>query len=186
MRFAGLIISILLPIQIAFAKDGMRQDPIAAAGFSGSSCETGQTYCKLSDGETGCCPYYNGTCCRDGERCCPNGYECDESSGTCKIEHAAAVHRTTVEKPSSVQYVYCPDGSYCYDGETCCPYIYGGYSCCVYTFASCCANRLTCCPFGYICSGSYCYGDEKNFPFLKRHGKTIVQTMTPLKRGKGE
>ena len=179
MRFE-LIILICLPFQVIFA------NPIAAALGAGSSCETGQTYCKLSDSTTGCCPYYNGTCCRDGERCCPNGYECDESSGTCKIEHVTAVHRTTgtVEKPSSVQYVYCPDGSYCYNGETCCRFIYGGYTCCVYSYGNCCFGGFSCCPYGYICSGSYCYGDEKNFPFLKKHGK-ITQNMTPLKRGKG-
>ena len=89
-----LIISILLPIQIAFAKDGM-QNPIAAELSKGSSCETGQTYCKLSDRETGCCPYYDGTCCRDRECCCPNGYECNESSGTCKIDYTRLQFGTT-------------------------------------------------------------------------------------------
>lgn len=48
-----------------------------------SSCPTGQTCCKLSSGQYGCCPLPNADCCSDGVHCCPQGYTCDVSKGTC-------------------------------------------------------------------------------------------------------
>jgi hypothetical protein len=49
----------------------------------GSQCPDGNTCCKLSSGEWGCCPLPNAVCCSDGEHCCPQGYTCDVSAGTC-------------------------------------------------------------------------------------------------------
>eukprot|EP00731_Ephydatia_muelleri_P028876 Em0020g520a len=131
-----LIIATLVVIQIASAEDVSQN----------RNCKTGrQTICKMSDGEQGCCPYYNGTCCLNGEGCCPNGYDCDEASEMCRNGLKQQVlQQMKTENPKNVQ--------------------------------------QTCCPLGYICSGTACYADEKNFPFLKKHGKTITQTMAPLKR----
>ena len=169
-----LIIATLVVFQIASAEYVSQN----------RNCKTGrQTICKMSDGEQGCCPYYNGTCCLNGEGCCPNGYDCDEASEMCRNGLKQQVlQQMKTDNPKNVQYVICPDGSACYDGQTCCPYISGGYACCPFSYATCCSDRQTCCPLGYICSGTACYADEKNFPFLKKHGKTITQTMAPLKR----
>ncbi|XP_067650008.1 progranulin-like [Haliotis asinina] len=46
-------------------------------------CTEKQTCCKLPSGDWGCCPYQNATCCQDGRHCCPNGYTCDQSKGSC-------------------------------------------------------------------------------------------------------
>ena len=41
-----------------------------------SECPDGNTCCKLTSGEYGCCPLPNAVCCTDGEHCCPSGYTC--------------------------------------------------------------------------------------------------------------
>ena len=54
-------------------------------------------------------------------------------------------------------YVYCPDGTICYSGETCC-YAFGGtYGCCPYANAVCCSDGEHCCPYGYTCVYDTCY-----------------------------
>ena len=52
----------------------------------GSECPSGNTCCMLSSGGYGCCPYPNAVCCSDHEHCCPSGYTCDVSQGTCNHE----------------------------------------------------------------------------------------------------
>ena len=42
-----------------------------------SECPSGNTCCKLSSGQWGCCPLPKATCCSDGVHCCPNGYSCN-------------------------------------------------------------------------------------------------------------
>jgi len=50
----------------------------------------------------------------------------------------------------------CPDGTNCLDTQTCCRLSTGGYGCCPYTQATCCAVGLdTCCPRASPC----CLGD---------------------------
>ena len=41
-----------------------------------SECPSGNTCCKLSSGQYGCCHLPKATCCSDGVHCCPNGYSC--------------------------------------------------------------------------------------------------------------
>ena len=41
-----------------------------------SECPDGNTCCKTSSGEYGCCPLPKAVCCSDGVHCCPNGYTC--------------------------------------------------------------------------------------------------------------
>ena len=43
-----------------------------------SECPDGNTCCKLSSGQYGCCPLPNAVCCSDGIHCCPNGYSCSD------------------------------------------------------------------------------------------------------------
>jgi len=45
-----------------------------------SKCRKGNTCCKLATEQWGCCPMKHAVCCRDGEFCCPKGYECGTSS----------------------------------------------------------------------------------------------------------
>jgi len=55
----------------------------------GSQCPDGSTCCLLSSGSYGCCPYVGATCCADQLHCCPNGYQCDVSGGTCVRQQGA-------------------------------------------------------------------------------------------------
>lgn len=57
---------------------GLREVPCG----DGTSCKDGQTCCPASTG-FGCCPLLNAVCCMDKKHCCPNGYTCDLSGGTC-------------------------------------------------------------------------------------------------------
>ncbi|KAM9844087.1 progranulin-like [Aulostomus maculatus] len=45
----------------------------------------------------------------------------------------------------------CPDGGRCGDGHTCCSSPAGGYDCCPYDQAVCCADKIHCCPGGSSC-----------------------------------
>ena len=48
----------------------------------GSACPSSQTCCDVVGG-VGCCPYKAATCCADKLHCCPSGYQCDVTAGTC-------------------------------------------------------------------------------------------------------
>ncbi|XP_051243041.1 granulin a isoform X8 [Dicentrarchus labrax] len=47
-----------------------------------TSCEDGETCCKMSATTWGCCPMSNAVCCSDMLHCCPTGYTCTEG-GDC-------------------------------------------------------------------------------------------------------
>uniref|UniRef100_A0A7M5V9F9 Granulins domain-containing protein n=2 Tax=Clytia hemisphaerica TaxID=252671 RepID=A0A7M5V9F9_9CNID len=131
-----------------------------------SECPSGNTCCKLSSGEYGCCPLPKATCCSDGVHCCPNGYSCD--GGVCSKateEVKPSLLKTTKSSPqfhhhhlANVQKfdksdIVCPDGqSECPSGYTCCPLDGGYYGCCPYDHAVCCSDEQHCCPLNSVCS----------------------------------
>ena len=47
-----------------------------------SECPDGNTCCKLSSGQYGCCPLPNAVCCSDNLHCCPSSYSCS-GGGIC-------------------------------------------------------------------------------------------------------
>ncbi|XP_054616313.1 progranulin-like [Dunckerocampus dactyliophorus] len=47
-----------------------------------SMCEDGQTCCKTSPTDWGCCPLHNAVCCSDMIHCCPPSYTCT-AGGKC-------------------------------------------------------------------------------------------------------
>ncbi|XP_077387670.1 granulin a [Festucalex cinctus] len=49
-----------------------------------SECKDGQTCCKISPTDWGCCPYANAVCCSDMEHCCMAGYRCI-AGGKCTL-----------------------------------------------------------------------------------------------------
>ena len=69
-------------------------------------------------------------CCSDGVHCCPNGYTCEVSKGTCtKGDLQTKWFVKTLAR--QVNSVVCPDEkSMCQDGQTCCQLSSGGYGCC--------------------------------------------------------
>ncbi|KAJ8284443.1 hypothetical protein COCON_G00032930 [Conger conger] len=48
------------------------------------SCAAGTTCCLLPSGDWGCCPLVKAVCCSDHLHCCPQGYTCNMTSGTCE------------------------------------------------------------------------------------------------------
>ncbi|XP_020906880.1 progranulin isoform X2 [Exaiptasia diaphana] len=116
-----------------------------------SECPDGNTCCKLSSGQYGCCPLPNAVCCSDHIHCCPNGYTCDTSGGTCN-KGLSVVPMVTKLKAKKLRSVTCPDGtSECPDGSTCCKLSSGQYGCCPLPKAVCCSDNVHCCPSGYTC-----------------------------------
>jgi len=45
-----------------------------------SDCPDGNTCCKISEDDWGCCPLLNAVCCDDKIHCCPNGTRCTPSA----------------------------------------------------------------------------------------------------------
>jgi len=75
-------------------------------------------------------------CCSDKEHCCPEGYTCDVSAGTCnKGLHSMSWNAVAVRDVDRVfsSNVVCPGGQQeCDVGQTCCELDSGSYSCCPY------------------------------------------------------
>ena len=140
-------------------------------------CPTNQTCCELSSGIYGCCPAPHALCCSDGEHCCPHGYICDLSSGSCIKDKQVLLLRLSV---SNVKNVVCPDGaSECPDGNTCCKLASGQYGCCPLPKAVCCSDGVHCCPNGYTCdtSAGTCNKGSVTVPLLQKmaSSKRIVK-----------
>ncbi|XP_062600141.1 progranulin-like isoform X9 [Saccostrea cucullata] len=118
-----------------------------------SECKTGQTCCKLSSGQYGCCPLPKAVCCSDGKHCCAEGTTCDVSSGKCK--RGSHLVMDWFEKQPAVlrsENVVCPDGQHeCKTGQTCCKLSSGGYGCCPLPKAVCCSDGKHCCPESTTC-----------------------------------
>ncbi|XP_023930792.1 multiple epidermal growth factor-like domains protein 6 [Lingula anatina] len=138
-----------------------------------SQCPNGNTCCKLTSGQYGCCPVPNAACCSDGIHCCPNGYTCQTGSGQCVRENAAisVITDKAVLVDNNVGSVICPDGqSQCPDGNTCCKLASGQYGCCPQPNAVCCSDGLHCCPNGYTCQTST--GECVNGPVICPDGQS--------------
>ncbi|XP_055901658.1 uncharacterized protein ZC84.1 isoform X4 [Biomphalaria glabrata] len=153
----------------------------------GSQCPDGSTCCQLASGGYGCCPLVQATCCADHVHCCPNGYKCDLSAGTCVkgLDVVAWSVKQPAEKPKKIQKltesVVCPGGqAQCPGGATCCKLQSGDYGCCPYVNAVCCSDGLHCCPNGYRCDvdqGECKKGDSSVQWFLKVLAKPVSENV---------
>nr|XP_033774570.1 progranulin isoform X2 [Geotrypetes seraphini]XP_033774572.1 progranulin isoform X2 [Geotrypetes seraphini] len=119
-----------------------------------ASCEDGQTCCRATSGEWACCPLPQAVCCSDHVHCCPTGYTCNISSGSCDKSSLSIlwVSRIEVEETEQSTDVKCDDTASCEDGQTCCRAQSGDWSCCQLPNALCCEDHLHCCPSGYTCN----------------------------------
>ncbi|KAM7081819.1 LOW QUALITY PROTEIN: progranulin [Ciconia maguari] len=99
-----------------------------AACRDGSSCPAGAS-----------CPLPEGVLCAGGHRCCPRGSHCSADGESC------------IASPGP-RAVPCPDGqSECPDNATCCMTASGAWGCCPMPQASCCADKVHCCPHATVC-----------------------------------
>jgi len=72
-----------------------------------SYCDSDQTCCTLDDGDPGCCPLFNATCCGVGDVCCPDGYLCDPVAKDC------------VKQAPSAQCDYCAEVVEYFESQGC-------------------------------------------------------------------
>ena len=93
-----------------------------------SKCASDTTCCKLSSGQFACCPFPNALCCSDGEHCCPKGFKCDVSAGTCTKSSMESSLFTLKEADSDS--VDCGQGFICSEQTTCCKLTTGQWGCC--------------------------------------------------------
>ncbi|CAL1543698.1 unnamed protein product [Lymnaea stagnalis] len=143
----------------------------------GSSCPQGSTCCQLASGSYGCCPLPQAVCCDDHVHCCPNGYTCDVSAGTCNKGNDIVAWLTKQPAKTVVNDVPCDDTSSCPDGNTCCKLASGQYGCCPLPKAVCCDDHVHCCPNGYTCdvsAGTCNRGNDIVAWLTKQQAKTVV------------
>ncbi|CAL8081093.1 unnamed protein product [Calicophoron daubneyi] len=142
-----------------------------------SSCDDYRTCCPLIDGNYGCCPYNNGTCCADRHRCCPAGTVCSPDSNECthppksglkgklipgSLMHPARAGDNPLAPPADgelrnllinqeVRTTFC---SACQNGEFCCPDAEGNVNrmCCPHPGGTCCPGGRHCCPRDTHCA----------------------------------
>lgn len=180
-------------------------------------CPTGYSCCHTPEypvGSYSCCPYgYSPVCCADGS-CCTQGYRCEPKWGICTPEVGTRrpgryANSSSASKPriaigagrgprgmrslhlagddESAGRIECPDGSFCYQGSTCCsssssfsPSSVNGrpaYSCCPHEEAQCCEDREHCCPSGTRClrsrKGYQCLigsaGERRSLPASRKY-----------------
>ncbi|NXT79222.1 GRN protein, partial [Zapornia atra] len=90
-----------------------------------------------------------GVPCADGRHCCPRGSRCSADSASCITPPGTGWRGHTCRAPRAIP---CPDGqSECPDDATCCVTASGAWGCCPMPQASCCADKLHCCPHATVC-----------------------------------
>lgn len=104
-------------------------------------CPTGYSCLLTVSGTTSCCPFPEAVSCGDGRHCCPQGFHCSADGKSCFKQS---------DKPLGA--VQCPGSQFeCPESSTCCIMADGSWGCCPMLQASCCEDRLHCCPHGAIC-----------------------------------
>ena len=137
-------------------------------------CLEDQTCCKLNTGGYGCCPLPNAVCCSDGEHCCPYGYTCNISTGSCtQGDKSFALFQKTLalKLTSRKEAIVCPDRqTTCPNGCTCCRISRYRYGCCPLPNAVCCSDFIHCCPNGHTCnlSNGTCQQGRKTVSLSKK------------------
>ncbi|XP_037546891.1 granulin b [Nematolebias whitei] len=143
-----------------------------------SECPDDTTCCQLPDGSWGCCPLPKAVCCEDKRHCCPEGTTCDLVHSKCDspalqsfpLMEKLPARRTGSGAASAAVSVICPGGtSSCADESTCCLLRDGDFGCCPYPEATCCSDRLHCCPSNSVCDLDHgvCRSAENQTPLMK-------------------
>ncbi|GAB6030458.1 hypothetical protein CHUAL_007325 [Chamberlinius hualienensis] len=116
------------------------------------SCPDFMTCCPVSGGKYGCCPFPNSVCCAQDWHCCPGGYQCDLKDNKCI---KGGMFTPVFKKLPATKVVSvkedCPDKSHCPDNYTCCQIPSLAYGCCPLKSATCCSDKIHCCPHGTVC-----------------------------------
>ncbi|XP_019655774.1 progranulin isoform X2 [Ailuropoda melanoleuca] len=105
-------------------------------------CSPGYSCLLTILGTSSCCPFPEAVSCADGRHCCPRGYHCSADGRSC-------FQRSDTSRLGAVQ---CPDSRFeCPNSSTCCTMRDGSWGCCPMPQASCCEDKVHCCPHGTSC-----------------------------------
>ncbi|XP_077108702.1 progranulin isoform X3 [Ranitomeya variabilis] len=138
-----------------------RSLPMITSGVSCSNddgCPSEYSCVVTPQGESACCPFTQGTSCHDGHHCCPSGSHCSEDGHHCV-------------PASNISAIVCPDGkSECPSDATCCQISDQTWGCCPMPQATCCNDRLHCCPHSSVCDLEHgkCVSENGDVLLLKK------------------
>ncbi|KAM7232345.1 hypothetical protein CapIbe_017106 [Capra ibex] len=105
-------------------------------------CAPGYSCILTASGTSSCCPFPEAVSCGDGRHCCPRGFHCSADGRSC-------FQRSDTKPLDAVQ---CPDKQFqCPNSSTCCTMPDGSWGCCPMPQASCCEDKIHCCPHGTSC-----------------------------------
>ncbi|CAF1075057.1 unnamed protein product, partial [Didymodactylos carnosus] len=174
----------------------------------GYTCDTEHSTCKRAEDEFDILPIFKKLPSFKLPKSCPHHYKCDLKVFKCdhdKYEflsmpllkkHSAMKTKSipstatnnklaTPQKPETLHTVQCPDEkSFCPDDTTCCILKEGGYGCCPFGSATCCADKIHCCSHDYSCdkSGSRCIRHVDSS--LSVNNRTLDMVIAAMKKFK--
>ncbi|XP_016047503.2 progranulin isoform X2 [Erinaceus europaeus] len=124
-------------------------------------CPAGYSCIFTVSGTSSCCPFPEAVACGDGHHCCPRGFHCSADGQSC-------FRGSDTDLLGAVQ---CPDSQFeCPNSSTCCPMPDGSWGCCPMPQATCCDDKVHCCPHGTSCDLSHgrCLTPTGTFPLAKK------------------
>ncbi|XP_047563998.1 progranulin isoform X1 [Lutra lutra] len=124
-------------------------------------CSPGYSCLLTVSGTSSCCPFPEAVSCADGHHCCPRGYHCSADGQSC-------FQRSDTNPLGAVQ---CPDSRFeCPNSSTCCTMRDGSWGCCPMPQASCCKDKVHCCPHGTSCDLAHarCLTATGSHPLAKK------------------
>ncbi|XP_077020277.1 progranulin [Tamandua tetradactyla] len=122
-------------------------------------CSGGSSCLLTVSGTSSCCPFPQAVACGDGHHCCPRGFHCSADGWTC-------FHRSDIKPVGAIQ---CPNSQFeCPNSSTCCTMRDGSWGCCPTPQASCCEDKIHCCPYGTSCDLAHasCLSPTGTHPLL--------------------
>ncbi|XP_023377317.1 granulins isoform X3 [Pteropus vampyrus] len=124
-------------------------------------CSPGYSCLLTVSGTSSCCPFPEAVSCGDGRHCCPRGFHCSADGQSC-------IRRSDTSPLGAVQ---CPDSQFqCSNSSTCCTMLDGSWGCCPMPQASCCEDKVHCCPHGTTCdlARARCLTATGTYPLAKK------------------
>lgn len=124
-------------------------------------CAPGYSCILTVSGTSSCCPFPEAVSCGDGRHCCPRGFHCSADGRSC-------FQRSDTKPLDAVQ---CPDKQFqCPNSSTCCTMPDGSWGCCPMPQASCCEDKIHCCPHGTSCDLAHgrCLSATGTHPLAKK------------------
>ncbi|XP_045693507.1 progranulin [Phyllostomus hastatus] len=138
-----------------------RSRPLGGPCQIDAHCSPGYSCLLTVSGTSSCCPFPEAVSCGDGRHCCPRGFHCSADGQSCFQRSDA----------NPVGAVRCPDSRFeCPNSSTCCAMPDGSWGCCPMPQASCCEDKVHCCPHGTSCDLAHarCLTTAGTHPLAKK------------------